>query len=51
MSQESLRKLSLMASEELPVDCSAEQLLEWFVNLMKETGCNDTLFQLESSLT
>jgi hypothetical protein len=50
MSQTAITQLVNLAKEDLPDDCSIEQLITWFSNFLSDTGSEDTLMQLESSL-
>jgi hypothetical protein len=51
MSQTAITQLVNLAKEDLPDDCSIEQVLAWFSSFLSESGSEDTLTQLEFSLT
>jgi hypothetical protein len=50
MSQSALERLVKLASENLPPDASAEQLIGWTVDFFTTVGASELMGQIEFSL-
>ena len=50
MSQFVLERLANLASNDLPPDASAEQIIAWTMNFLSDAGASEVLFHVENSL-